>query len=534
MQATPGRRSERERGQVIVLFALGLVVLLGMLALILDGGRVYTERRRVQNAADAAATAGAAALDAANVSGTYQAAQSAACSAAAANGYGSGLGPTCGPAGSVVQVHVPSSPDGVDGLTSGLPGALPQFEKPGYVQVSITSNFQPFIGGVLGFKSLAASALAVAVNIPSNGAGYALLVLDPIDCGALFLNGNNSAITVYGGTQVDSDAWHTKGSTSPCTSQNAAVIKSATLTTYDDAGKNLGPNNVVGNGDSGATPPWTPNADPVPDPLTDVHVPPLGSAAWTSIPGQPGTQYGPQLWTNSKAKPFPDASTGETLPPGVIWGGMTVGTGDTLVLQGGTYIMAGGGFNVSGGTVSAIGPVTLIYTIDPYCNTNNAGSCTTPGLKANGDLPASTGQSTGGGSSGGSWGLPAGTGTGPLRAPCEGDLFGAGCKSGTPPSAYSYLNNILIYVDRNVGPCQVTSGAPNGNTNLTAGGSGSYYFDAGSIIYSPCGTVSLYGNGASTGGAVVAYRVQISGTKSLNLGGPGTPIGNPSKTGLVQ
>ena len=47
---------ESERGQILVIFALGLTVFVFILALILDGGRVYAERRRTQNAADAAAT----------------------------------------------------------------------------------------------------------------------------------------------------------------------------------------------------------------------------------------------------------------------------------------------------------------------------------------------------------------------------------------------------------------------------------------------------------------------------------------------
>lgn len=48
-----------EKGQAIVLLAISIVVLLGFTALALDGGMVFSERRRDQNAADAAALAGA-------------------------------------------------------------------------------------------------------------------------------------------------------------------------------------------------------------------------------------------------------------------------------------------------------------------------------------------------------------------------------------------------------------------------------------------------------------------------------------------
>jgi hypothetical protein len=48
-----------ERGQVLILIILTAVVLFGVAALAVDGGRYYAERRRAQNAADAAALAAA-------------------------------------------------------------------------------------------------------------------------------------------------------------------------------------------------------------------------------------------------------------------------------------------------------------------------------------------------------------------------------------------------------------------------------------------------------------------------------------------
>ncbi|HWB55564.1 MAG TPA: pilus assembly protein TadG-related protein [Gaiellaceae bacterium] len=48
-----------ERGQVVVLLAVTLVVLLGSAALVIDVGRAYLAKRHLQSSADAAATAGA-------------------------------------------------------------------------------------------------------------------------------------------------------------------------------------------------------------------------------------------------------------------------------------------------------------------------------------------------------------------------------------------------------------------------------------------------------------------------------------------
>ena len=56
-----GRRS-RERGQTLVLTALLLVALVAILALVIDGGNYYLQRRVAQNAADSGALAGARAL----------------------------------------------------------------------------------------------------------------------------------------------------------------------------------------------------------------------------------------------------------------------------------------------------------------------------------------------------------------------------------------------------------------------------------------------------------------------------------------
>ncbi len=52
-------RGGRESGQALILFALGLVVLLGMAAMTIDVGLAYVERRTLQNAVDSAALAAA-------------------------------------------------------------------------------------------------------------------------------------------------------------------------------------------------------------------------------------------------------------------------------------------------------------------------------------------------------------------------------------------------------------------------------------------------------------------------------------------
>jgi Flp pilus assembly protein TadG len=91
-------RPERERGQILVIFALALIAIIGMVGLVLDGGSAFAQRRTEQNAADLASVAGANAYLHAAIAGTgntttWQAAAVAAAQASATrNGYTNGTG----------------------------------------------------------------------------------------------------------------------------------------------------------------------------------------------------------------------------------------------------------------------------------------------------------------------------------------------------------------------------------------------------------------------------------------------------------
>lgn len=74
-----------EDGITAAIFAVALLVLLGMVALGIDGGRIYDERRRAQNAADHAAIA--AAFASCTAGSTFAQAQDAGWASALANGY---------------------------------------------------------------------------------------------------------------------------------------------------------------------------------------------------------------------------------------------------------------------------------------------------------------------------------------------------------------------------------------------------------------------------------------------------------------
>lgn len=84
---------EGEQGQILVIFALALIVIIGMLGLILDGASAFAQRRGEQNAADLASIAGANAYMNTNGSVALRtaAAKAAALAAATRNGYTNGV-----------------------------------------------------------------------------------------------------------------------------------------------------------------------------------------------------------------------------------------------------------------------------------------------------------------------------------------------------------------------------------------------------------------------------------------------------------
>lgn len=98
-------REERERGQMLVIFALALTAMVGMVGLIIDGGDTFLQRRDQQNVADAAAMAAGYAWVNSYDAATAQAAGQA---VATANGYTNGVD------GTIVTVTVGSTDITVD------------------------------------------------------------------------------------------------------------------------------------------------------------------------------------------------------------------------------------------------------------------------------------------------------------------------------------------------------------------------------------------------------------------------------------
>jgi Flp pilus assembly protein TadG len=170
------------RGMVVVLVAVLLPVIVGVMALALDGGLLYLQRRQAQSVADAAALAGAYQL---YHGSNFSVAQTAAIAIGTQNG-----------------ITIPSS----------------QVTAPqtGYVSVSVTSSKPRCFSGLWGAGTLSVTASAVARGInPGNGA--AIIVLAPTGSNAF-------TVTAAGGV-------YTNGGT---IAVNSSDSKAATITAGGD------------------------------------------------------------------------------------------------------------------------------------------------------------------------------------------------------------------------------------------------------------------------------------------------------------
>ncbi len=180
-----------ERGQALIIIVFSIIGLIGAVALAVDGGNVYAERRRAQSAADAAALAGA--LERVNNNTTSW--TDAVFQSAKKNGYNND---------GVTNVVKVSSP----------PVSGPYAGNVEYIQVQITSYTKTYFASVLGIPQITSVVQAVSRTktpqyLPMFG-GAAVVSLAPVsDCdnfkafwvtaeatldltgGGIFVNSNN-------------------------------------------------------------------------------------------------------------------------------------------------------------------------------------------------------------------------------------------------------------------------------------------------------------------------------------------------------
>jgi Putative Flp pilus-assembly TadE/G-like len=460
----------RRNGQILVIFAGGLIVLMAIGALVIDLGFVFMIRRQEQNAIDPAAVAAARYIHSgAGLTAEPAKMRPAACFYARQNGYfpnatdNAGCVPANDPNGSVLTVNWP--PSAQAGTFAG---------ETGYVEVILTRQHQSFLAGVLGIRQIGVSTSAIAAfNSPGQSNSNSLIALDPGNsCASAVVHGGGivNIHTINGATnggyvQVNSTCSNGSFNTS-CEQPGSGaltIVGGATLTSPQT--------NVSGTckegSTGGLTGPLTEGAVKIGDPLSDLPPPRL-----TDYPnGYCGVGGGGVTTTpiNPVGCTFTD---NVTLSEGTYYGGWTIKNRVVITLNPGMYIIAGNGISIAGtGEITSVAggtglpaPVMIFNTDSPTCPTG----------------------------------------------PCQRDItFSTKSTIDLGPIATGPYRGILIWNDGN-------GSNPSAIVNLLGGTS----LNIGGTLYSPKGLVKVDGGGAAAGNAaiqIIAWHFDVGGNAGLDM-----------------
>ncbi|HTY55961.1 MAG TPA: pilus assembly protein TadG-related protein [Candidatus Binataceae bacterium] len=484
--------------------AVALVATVAIVALAFDIGFLYSTRRRMQTAADAAAVAGANALQGSN-SANYS---TAATDVASFNGYTNGS--------NSVTVTVPA--------VTTCPGASTQR----CVQVTIQQAVPTSFLGVIGYSTVNVSVTAIAGSLNGPACIYAL---DPSASKAISLVGNVN-INVSCGLIDDSDS-------------SSALYADGNITVTSTATGVAGQVSQAGN--ISFTPPVIPNIAPAPDPLGSLAPPTVGTCTQaattagsaltiggvnnTPINVPPGvypvsgsTGYGINLSGNfSSAVNFAPGTPGSSVTYGngiYITGNVSGpnaavnfqpgqyqnggGSGNSIFINGNTKIanFASGSYTFCGG-VTLTGNSTVTFQPGLYYGgiaiTGNANVTFSPGtyILAGGGLQV-TGNATITGSGVTFYNTTGLGGYGAIRITGNAQLNLSAPTSGS-------LEGILFFQDRSI---------PTGSAGSVIVGNSSSTFDG--ALYFPTTSLQYVGNSSGNGYTlIVADTVSFTGNASL-------------------
>jgi hypothetical protein len=492
-----GRPRGRERGQVLVFTAVGLTAFMGIVGLVADGGLLWTAKRQMETAADAAAIAGATALW--QNPGNNTLATNNADNVSSLNGFTN----SAAVGGTNITVNIPP-------LSGNYAG------QSGFVEVIIQQPRPVYFMRLFGRSSVTVAARAVAGEGNSSNC---IFVLDPNDDAAA-LNVNGSAgVTTLCGAVVNS------------TSDEAAECNGSAGVTFAALGV-VGPETAAGDYDHGCSglSPAQPVANIIPasDPLErlDSSTPTLGTSSGTCTKSGTTTISGL-------------AGGNQTISPGIYCGAITVSSnaGTTvaidarIVQSGGVVISGNSGGNITLGDSSCT-PTTCIYYGGVYISGDSGGVTVYPGTYYGGITVPGSASITfepglyivagagGQNSSGNAFNVAGGagiTGTGvtfydtvgasPYNTYAPIYVVGSAATSVSAPTSGTYAG-ILFYQTTNI---------PVGSAASTVEGSAGSTLDG--ALYFPTTNLTFDGSSGSDGyGIIVAYKLTIAGSAGTYLG----------------
>ncbi|MFZ0658864.1 MAG: pilus assembly protein TadG-related protein [Candidatus Binataceae bacterium] len=496
-------RRRNQRGQVIVMATVAMAVLIGFIGLGIDVGNLYTTRRKMQTAADAAAIAAANTLQGSD-SGDYS---SAAQTVASLNGFSTSSGAT---------------------VTVAAPAACPNASGEECVQVNVSQAIPTYFlrvfdifGSHYQTVNVETQAIAGGTNNPA-----CIYALDPSDSDALTINGAFNFQAACGAI-VDS------------TSNSGLALNGAG--NFTTTGTGVGGSAYSDNGAITMTPTPVTKVTPALDPLASMAAPNVGSCtdANSTVNGsynQTGAINSLTVPTNvySGGMSITGAITSVTFPAGTYGNKITLGgavgratfnpgqyqngsgTGDSIDISGSaTTVFNSGGYtfcgqlNINGSNNVTLSPGLYVGGI----SINGASNVTfNPGTY----IFAGGGFSVNGASTIHGTGVTFYNTTGPAGfAPFA--INGASGSDLTAPTSGTY-KGILFFTDRNI--TSDTAGyTNNGASTITTDG----------VWYFPTTTVEF--NGASSGSgytSIIAYKINLNGASNENIGANYTSLGGVS------
>jgi len=383
------QRTTCEHGQILIVTAASLIVLVGIAALVVDIGFSWMLHRQEQNAADPGAIAAARWLkDPLTGQPAWNQANANldACFYAQQNGFFSG------------DTDCSAAILSKDLRVSAPPISGPYISRPGYVQVIITARHPAFFGRIFGNSQATIVSEAVAANTAGNSNSSSLVALQDVCSGGAAGNVNGGGTvrifptspSIQGGyVHVNSPCGNSNDDICNNGSGTAALAISGTLKTPFAYVKG---SCTVPGGPGFVCDPLNPSgcldegAPTLGDPLFGLPEPQLSSFPNGVCPSGtsslPTDTKGCDLPPNGSAADVKCPKTAGInvchLTPGVYYGGWQVGSKVNLELDPGMYILAGGGISLAG-TSSSIEAVSspsgieariMIFSTDgPGCPT---------------------------------------------------------------------------------------------------------------------------------------------------------------------
>jgi Putative Flp pilus-assembly TadE/G-like len=372
-------RRTREEGQILVVFAGGLVLVLAIAALVIDIGFTFMIRRSEQNAADPGAIAAARYI---RPTADVTKMREAACFYAEQNGFFSAA------AGNVDACTAANDPNGTV-LTVNYPPSTNAGEfagDPGKVEVVLTRTQQTFIAGIVGILNIGVASSAVAAFDNGDSNTSSLIALDPNnDCSAGKTHGTANitihpvvAGTLGGYVHVNSTcSTGSPGSTCSTSGQGGLNLSGIgaiiTAPHVYVAGTCKSSGTLVGALTEGAV--------QIGDPLLELPPPSFGTPNPGAECGVGSGIFTTPSWVGpSPTCQFKNSGT-VNLQPGVYYGGWSIQSKVQLVLAPGIYVIAGGGITATGtnnaitdvvSSTGAFAPVMFFNTDNPVTHTGQA------------------------------------------------------------------------------------------------------------------------------------------------------------------